>query len=167
MKRGKTIMRNVYVLSVTRYDIDALIDERPCEVQTYVHSAHETASSAHLERERQLRVDRDTYTRRGFNVRIADSTTHLLLKGNDDLVLIRYTFQRTEFFARERDMRRGRKLTSGKFDTRAQLEEFALMKYFTTTCGLAEISRQCKVSTTTIDRIIDMQGAKFRMEHDV
>jgi hypothetical protein len=51
-------------------------------------------------------------------------------------------------------MSRGRPQTTGRFETRAELEYEVLWRWKETPSHISDIAKACKVSTTTVDNII-------------
>jgi len=157
-------MSDVFVLTGEMADLEDVIAGRPVEMRQYIHSVHETAGSAHVEREKQLQQDYNKYQRMGQNVRVADSTTHLLL---GDVVLFRYAIQRARYVPKVQKKTPGRRKTTGKFDTREQLAEYACFKYFSSECNVAQIARQCKVSPGVVDSLVNEHGQAYKKEHGI
>jgi predicted XRE-type DNA-binding protein len=53
--------------------------------------------------------------------------------------------------------RKGRKLTTGRFDTREQLVEMIVFLWQHTSCRQALIARNCQVSEATVSNIVNQQ----------
>lgn len=46
-------------------------------------------------------------------------------------------------------------MTTGRFATRDELEEWVRYTYYNTPANMADIARQCRVSTTTVSNILN------------
>lgn len=46
-------------------------------------------------------------------------------------------------------------MTTGRFTTRAELEAWVRRTYHNTPANMADIARQCRVSTTTVSNILN------------
>jgi len=164
-------MNNVFVLLCEEYDIDDIVNGHPVAVKVYAKCVYNTAGAAHNDRCNLMSTHREMLDSRGYNVRVSDSTTHLIYTHEDgaEHVLYRYTIQRCEFIKKTAPVIRakGRRKTSGKFDTREQLEEYVLHRYFTTPMKIAEIARASKVSPTVVDRIVNEHGPSYRKDNNV
>lgn len=55
--------------------------------------------------------------------------------------------------------RRGRKQTTGRFDSRAELEDFVIREYYSTSRKVLYIARAARVSEATVHNIIDHRKA--------
>ena len=51
--------------------------------------------------------------------------------------------------------KRGRKLTTGRFDTREELVQKTQFLYYETSCSAAKVAANCKVSENTIHNILN------------
>jgi len=57
-------------------------------------------------------------------------------------------------------MTRGRKKTTGRYDSREELVEWIWYYYKETDANLTDISKICKVSTVTVSKILDQPRPK-------
>jgi hypothetical protein len=57
-------------------------------------------------------------------------------------------------------MNKGRPKTTGRYETRQELEESVWRQYYETAKSIVDISRFCKVSATVVSNILDDKGTK-------
>ena len=126
----------------------ALLQFDTVEDMHTVLSVHSTLGSAELERTRV--INRIATNSREPCARARDRV--LRLRDKEPLYI--YTIQRTEYLARAGVRKRGRRRTTGRFDTREELEERVCRLNDINGLSYERIGKSCGVSATCVVNIL-------------
>lgn len=56
--------------------------------------------------------------------------------------------------------------TTGRFESREELEETIIERWLHTKCKMSDIARFCRVSATTVSKVIDYHAKYRKLPHE-